>query len=118
MVVLLFLLMLCSDFLMEDFRGKFILENFFFIQDELNMSIYVFYQKVNFLQVYMNMQLFQWQGDDIMINLGSNKQFVVEMDKFVVVNNNKGVKDVWNMYYVIVKVVNLIIQGVFKIFII
>lgn len=64
MVALSFSLMSCSDFLTEDPRGKLTPENFFSTQDELNMSIYALYQKVNLSQVYTNMQLPQWQGDD------------------------------------------------------
>ena len=73
MVALSFSLMSCSDFLTEDPRGKLTPENFFSTQDELNMSIYALYQKVNLSQVYTNMQLPQWQGDDITTNPGSNK---------------------------------------------
>ena len=61
MVALSFSLMSCSDFLTEDPRGKLTPENFFSTQDELNMSIYALYQKVNLSQVYTNMQLPQWQ---------------------------------------------------------
>ena len=71
MVALSFSLMSCSDFLTEDPRGKLTPENFFSTQDELNMSIYALYQKVNLSQVYTNMQLPQWQGDDITTNPGS-----------------------------------------------
>ena len=80
MVALSFSLMSCSDFLTEDPRGKLTPENFFSTQDELNMSIYALYQKVNLSQVYTNMQLPQWQGDDITTNPGSNKQPAAEMD--------------------------------------
>ena len=114
MVALSFSLMSCSDFLTEDPRGKLTPENFFSTQDELNMSIYALYQKVNLSQVYTNMQLPQWQGDDITTNPGSNKQPAAEMDKFAAANNNKGVKDAWNMHYAIVKAANLIIQGASK----
>lgn len=71
MVALSFSLMSCSNFLTEDPRGKLTPENFFSTQDELNMSIYALYQKVNLSQVYTNMQLPQWQGDDITTNPGS-----------------------------------------------
>ena len=71
MVALSFSLMSCSDFLTEDPRGKLTPENFFSTQDELNMSIYALYQKVNLSQVYTNMQLPQWQGDDITTNPGA-----------------------------------------------
>ena len=114
MVALSFSLMSCSDFLTEDPRGKLTPENFFSTQDELNMSIYALYQKVNLSQVYTNMQLPQWQGDDITTNPGSNKQPAAEMDKFAAANNNKGVKDAWNMHYAIVNAANLIIQGPLK----
>ena len=72
MVALSFSLMSCSDFLTEDPRGKLTPENFFSTQDELNMSIYALYQKVNLSQVYTNMQLPQWQGDDITIRGATN----------------------------------------------
>ncbi len=73
MVALSFSLMSCSDFLTEDPRGKLTPENFFSTQDELNMSIYALYQKVNLSQVYTNMQLPQWQGDDITTNPGEQQ---------------------------------------------
>lgn len=114
MLTLSLLLSSCSDFLTENPRGTLTPKNFFSTQDELNMSVYALYQKVNASQIYANMQLPQWQGDDITTNPGSNKQPAAEMDKFAAVNNNKGVKDAWNMHYAIVKAANLIIQGASK----
>lgn len=54
MVALAFSLMSCSDFLTEDPRGKLTPETFFSTQDELNMSVYALYQKVNASQIYTN----------------------------------------------------------------
>jgi SusD family. len=99
----------CNDFLKEDPKGKLTAETYFATQQELDMSMYALYQKVNNTQIYTNMQYPQWQGDDITANPGSNKQACAEMDKFAVTNNNKGVRDSWNMHYNLVKAANYII---------
>lgn len=104
----------CSDFLNEDPKGKLTPETYFSTQDELNMSVYALYQKVNNSQIYTNMQLPQWQGDDITANSGSNKQAAAEMDKFAPTNNNKGVVEAWQKHYTIIKAANLIIQSAAK----
>ena len=87
----------CSDFLTEDPKGRLTPETYFSTQDELNMSVYALYQKINQSQIYANMQYPQWQGDDITTNPGSNKQAAAEIDRFSVANNNKGLTAVWNM---------------------
>ena len=46
----------CSDFLTEDPKGRLTPETYFSTQDELNMSVYALYQKINQSQIYANMQ--------------------------------------------------------------
>lgn len=104
----------CSDFLNEDPKGRLTPETYFSTLDELNMSLYALYQKVNNSQIYTNMQYPQWQGDDITTSSGSNKQAAAEMDKFAPTNNNKGVTAAWNMHYAIIKAANFIILNAEK----
>lgn len=104
----------CSDFLQEKPQGLLTPEFYFSTQDELNMSVYALYNKVNASQTFTNMQYPQWQGDDITTNPGSNKQAAAEMDKFAPTNSNKGVKDCWNRHYDLIKAANLIINNADK----
>ena len=104
----------CSDMLDEDPKGKLTPETYFSTQDELDMSVYALYSKVNASQAYTNMQYPQWQGDDITTNPGSNKQAAAELDKFAPLNSNKGVKDAWSSHYLIVKAANFIIMNAAK----
>lgn len=104
----------CADLLQEDPKGKLIPENYFSTQEELNMSVYSLYCKVNGSQTRTNPQYPQWQGDDITTNPGSNKQAAAEMDRFAPVNSNKGVKDCWADHYAIVKAANFIILNASK----
>lgn len=104
----------CSDFLDEKPKGRLTPETFFSTKDELNMSLDALFATVNGTQTYTNMQLGQWQGDDITTNPGSNKQAAAEMDKFAATNNNKGVNEVWNTHFAVIKAANLIIQGAEK----
>ena len=101
----------CSDFLDEKPQGMLIPENYFSTQDELNMSVYALYNKVNASQTFTNMQYPHWQGDDITTNPGSNKQAAAELDRFAPTNSNKGVKDCWNRHYEIIKAANMIINN-------
>lgn len=104
----------CADLLQEDPQGKLTPENYFSTQEELNMSVYSLYSKVNASQTRTNPQYPQWQGDDITTNPGSNKQAAAEIDRFAPVNSNKGVKDCWADHYAIIKAANFIIQNASK----
>lgn len=104
----------CADLLQEDPQGKLTPENYFSTQEELNMSVYSLYSKVNASQTRTNPQYPQWQGDDITTNPGSNKQAAAEIDRFAPVNSNKGVKDCWADHYVIIKAANFIILNASK----
>lgn len=104
----------CADLLQEDPRGKLTPENYFSTQEELNMSVYSLYSKVNASQTRTNPQYPQWQGDDITTNPGSNKQAAAEIDRFAPVNSNKGVKDCWADHYAIIKAANFIILNASK----
>lgn len=104
----------CADLLQEDPQGKLTPENYFSTQEELNMSVYSLYSKVNASQTRTNPQYPQWQGDDITTNPGSNKQAAAEIDRFAPVNSNKGVKDCWADHYAIIKAANFIILNASK----
>lgn len=104
----------CADLLQEEPKGKLTPENYFTTQEELNMSVYSLYSKVNASQTRTNPQYPQWQGDDITTNLGSNKQAAAEIDRFAPVNSNKGVKDCWADHYNIIKAANFIILNAAK----
>ena len=73
----------CADLLQEDPQGKLTPENYFSTQEELNMSVYSLYSKVNASQTRTNPQYPQWQGDDITTNPGSNKQAAAEIDRLL-----------------------------------
>lgn len=104
----------CSDLLQENPQGKLTPEGYFSTQEELDMSVYSLYSKVNYSQTRTNPQYPQWQGDDITTNPGSNKQVAAEIDRFAPVNSNKGVKDCWSDHYAIIKAANFIIQNASK----
>ena len=104
----------CSDLLQENPQGKLTPEGYFSTQEELDMSVYSLYSKVNYSQTRTNPQYPQWQGDDITTNPGSNKQAAAEIDRFAPVNSNKGVKDCWSDHYAIIKAANFIIQNASK----
>lgn len=104
----------CQDFLTEEPQGKLTPESYFSTQSELDMSVNALYAQVNRSQIYTNMQIPQWQGDDMTANPGSNKQAYAECDRFDVTDNNKGVKECWSTHYGIIKAANLIIDNATK----
>ena len=63
----------CNDFLTEDPQGRLTPDNFFSNQNELNMSVYALYAKVQELQCNSNPMIPQCQGDDVTSTTGSNK---------------------------------------------
>ena len=52
----------CSDFLTENPKGKLTPENFFSNQNELDMSVYALYAKVQASQCNSNPMIVQCQG--------------------------------------------------------
>lgn len=99
----------CSDFLVENPQGKLTPETFFATQDDLDMSVSALYEAVAWTEAYTNMQIPQWQGDDLTTNPGSNKQAYAECDRFSPSNTNKGVTDCWNRHNNVIQAANPII---------
>ena len=62
----------CNDFLTEDPQGRLTPNTFFSNQNELNMSVYALYAKVQELQCNSNPMIPQCQGDDVTSTTGSN----------------------------------------------
>lgn len=104
----------CSDYLNEDPKGQLTPTNFFSNQTELNMATYALYNRVDATQCYTNMQIPQWQGDDMTANPASNKQAYAEFDRFSPADNNKGIRDCWNTHYNLIKASNYIILNATK----
>ena len=51
----------CSDLLQENPQGKLTPEGYFSTQEELDMSVYSLYSKVNYSQTRTNPQYPQWR---------------------------------------------------------
>ena len=104
----------CGDFLDEDPKGLLSKDNYFTVQQDIDMAMNTLYEKINQTQSWTNPMYPQWQGDDMTANPGSNKQAVAELDAFSSVGDNKGVKDAWNQHFNVIKAANFIIDGVEK----
>lgn len=98
----------CSDFLEEDPKGKLTPGTFFSNVQEMNMAVYALYGQVTATQAYTNMQIPQWQGDDMTTNPGSNKQAYAEFDRFRPADDNKGLVACWNQHYNLIKACNYV----------
>lgn len=98
----------CSDFLEEDPKGKLTPGTFFSNVQEMNMAVYALYDQVTATQAYTNMQIPQWQGDDMTANPGSNKQAYAEFDRFRPADDNKGLVACWNQHYNLIKACNYV----------
>ena len=59
----------CNDFLTEEPQGRLTPDTFFSNQNELNMSVYALYAKVQELQCNSNPMIPQCQGDDVTFEL-------------------------------------------------
>lgn len=101
----------CSDYLTENAKGQLTPDKFFTSQNELQMAENSLYDLVCGTQCYTNMQIPQWQGDDITANPGSNKQAYAEFDRFAPSDANKGSRDCWNRHYNLIKCSNYILQN-------
>ena len=80
----------CSDFLTEDPQGRLTPDTFFSNQNELNMSVYALYAKVQELQCNSNPMIPQCQGDDVTSTTGSNKAAYLSADAFEYPSDAKG----------------------------
>lgn len=78
------------------------------------MGVTALYQKVMASQEHTNMQIVQWQGDDLTTNIGGNKGPYRDVDRFNADSENKGVKATWDRHYAIIKVANQILEGALK----
>lgn len=78
------------------------------------MGLTALYQKVAMSQVHTNMQIVQWQGDDLTTHVASNKAAYRETDRFAADGENKGIKATWDAHYAIIKVANQILESASK----
>ena len=83
----------CSDFLTENPKGKLTPENFFSNQNELDMSVYALYAKVQASQCNSNPMIVQCQGDDVTSTTGSNKGAYLSADAFESPSDTKVLKE-------------------------
>lgn len=101
----------CAKFLEEEPKGLLTAGVSAKTQDDIDMSLTALYNKVNASQVHTNMQIVQWQGDDLTTHVASNKQAYREADRFATDGENKGIKDTWLKHFDIVKVANQILSS-------
>jgi starch-binding outer membrane protein, SusD/RagB family len=101
----------CSDFLTEDPKGKQTPSNFFSNQEELDMSVYALYAKIQAYQCNSNPMITQCQGDDVTSTTGSNKAAYLSADAYDVPTDTKGVEQKWSRLYTIIKAANSIIAN-------
>ena len=104
----------CSDFLTEEPLGKETPEKAFTSQATVDATLVGLYSSAVATQAWTNMQICEWQGDDITTNPGSNKQACAESDRFAMSNTNKGVVSAWKQFYGLIKRANFIINNVDK----
>lgn len=107
----LLLLTACNDFLTEDPKGRLTPETFFSNQNELDMSVYALYAKVQAFQCNSNPMIVQCQGSDVTSTTGSNKAAYLSADAFEVPSDAKGLEDNWKRLYAIIKAANLIVDN-------
>ena len=105
----------CNDFLTEDPQGRLTPDTFFSNQNELNMSVYALYAKVQELQCNSNPMIPQCQGDDVTSTTGSNKAAYLSADAFEYPSDAKGQEQGWSKLYAIIKAANLIIDNADKV---
>ena len=102
----------CSDFLQEEPKGRLTRNISLYSQESVDANIAALFNEAISTQAWTNMQIVEWQGDDITSNPGSNKQAYAEADRFTMPNTNKGVSAAWAQYYEVVKVANFIINNI------
>ena len=104
----------CSDFLTEDPKGKLTPDTFFSNQNEVDMSVYALYAKLQDFQADSNPLIIQCQGSDVTSTTGSNKAAYLSADAFEVPSDAKGLEHNWKDLYGVIKASNLIIMNVEK----
>ena len=105
----------CSDFLTEEPQGRLTPDTFFSNQNELDMSVYALYSKVQELQCNSNPMIPQCQGDDVTSTTGSNKAAYLSADAFEYPSDAKGQEQSWSKFYAIIKAANLIVDNAEKV---
>ena len=104
----------CNDFLNEDPKGRMTPDKAFTSQQTVDADIVGLYSSAASTQAWTNMQIAEWQGDDITTNPGSNKQAYAEADRFAMSNTNKGISAAWNQFYLLIKRANFIVNHIDK----
>lgn len=104
----------CSDYLTEDPKGQLTPQTFFTNQKELDMSVYALYAQVDATQAYTNMQIPQWQGDDLTTHPASNKDAYREFDRSHPGDSNKGLESCWKQHYNLIKACNYVLENAAK----
>ena len=104
----------CSDYLTEDPKGQLTPQTFFTNQQELDMAVYALYSKVTATQNNTNMQIPQWQGDDLTTHPASNKDAYREFDRFNPGDSNKGLEACWTQHYNVIKACNYVLENAAK----
>lgn len=100
----------CSDFLTEDPKGQLTPETLFKSASDLDMALNSLYQQVQNLQCNSNPTIVQCMGDDVTSTTGSNKAAYLSADAFEDPTDQKGVRDLWNDLYSIIKNANYVLD--------
>ena len=100
----------CSDFLTEDPKGQLTVETLYKSKADLDLAINSLYQYVLGFQCNSNTMIVQCMGDDVTSTTGSNKAAYLAADAFEAPSDLKGVNDLWNWYYKIIKASNYVLD--------
>lgn len=100
----------CSDFLTEDPKGQLTVETLYKSKADLDLAINSLYQNVQGFQCNSNTMIVQCMGDDVTSTTGSNKAAYLAADAFEAPSDLKGVNDLWNWYYKIIKASNYVLD--------
>lgn len=100
----------CSDFLTEDPKGQITPETLFKSASDLDMALNALYQQIQGLQCNSNPTIVQCMGDDVTSTTGSNKSAYLSADAFEDPTDQKGVNDLWNNLYAIIKNCNYVLD--------
>ena len=100
----------CSDFLTEDPKGQLTVETLYKSKADLDLAVNSLYANVQGFQCNSNTMIVQCMGDDVTSTTGSNKAAYLSADAFEEPTDLKGVNDLWNWYYNIIKACNYVID--------
>lgn len=100
----------CSDFLDEDPKGQLTEDTFFQSQNDLDMAVYALYNLVQGSQCHSNSFLVVCQGSDMTSTTGSNKAAYLAADAFQEASDTKGITQLWEVMYKVIKAANSIIM--------